>query len=112
MPYPSPPCPTTMTYLANTPFHVQHGWAISWPHGSTPSQKAGLGSSDTNFTLYVDGTQASYTMYRHLNKTSGVMDKWYLSNFPSGMTGTHVFLGEWFNDSSLVLTCQIDVTFT
>ena len=112
MPYPVPDCPATMTFSANTPFHIQHGWAVPWPKGTTPEQKQGFASPGTNFTLLVDGRQAPYTVYRQPDKTGGLMDKWFLTNFPSGMTGTHTFLGQWFNDSELALTCEIAVTFT
>ena len=112
MPYPAPSCPATMTFPASTPFHIQHGWAVPWPKGTTPEQKQGFGSPGTNFTLYVDGKQAQYTTYRQLDKANGVMDKWFLSDFPVGMTGTHTFLGLWYDDTLLALTCQIEVTFT
>ena len=112
MPYPNPDCPAAMTFPAGASFHIQHGWAVQWPKGTTPEQKLGFASPGTNFTLFVDGKQAPYLMYRQPDKASGTMDKWFLTNFPSGMTGVHTFLGMWFNDSALALTCQIVVTFT
>ncbi len=112
MPHPSPTCPSTTTLAAKTLFHIQHGWAAPWPKGTTPEQKQGFSSPGTNFTLFMDGKQAPHPMCRQPDRSAGVTDKWLLANFPNGMTGTRTFLGEWYNDTTLALTCEIEVTFT
>lgn len=114
-PNPFPTCTAALTYPPNTAFHTAHGWAIAWPKGSTGAQKAAFNSPGTNFTLLVDGNHVAYNTYHEFDHVNGVMDKLYLYNFPSGMTGTHTFTLDWYNVTStpiLQLTCQTTVTFT
>ncbi len=61
-------------------------------------------SPATKFELLVDGERVKSSMYAPHVKTWGPYEdaklKLFISEFPGGMSGTAVFTGMWFYDSS------------
>jgi hypothetical protein len=91
------------SFPANTPFHIQHGWAF----GATehPEQDGIFAFSlnvdgvprDADFVLRsAESPQAAGYEYPTLSSS-------WVFNFPAGMTGTHTFTGNW------IAPCRIAV---
>ncbi len=114
-----PYCGQATTYPANTPLFVAHGW------GDTPwvtdPMKGGFMLPTTTFVLQVDGVvQKSVQAFRYFPQED-TMFKLFVTEYDRGLTGTHVFLGEWFLDGSLLGgtahgavstgSCGVTVTF-
>jgi hypothetical protein len=75
------------TRAANTAFYVQHGFAFD---PGTPS--AGL----WRFTLDVDGISRAPSYVQSNTYPSGDLEsREWIFNFPSGLSGTHTFVGHW-----------------
>jgi hypothetical protein len=79
---------TPTTFPASAPFHIEHGW--------------GLGSSDDavgkfSFALGVDDTYRAedFVLRTLITGNPDVLSRIWVFNFPSGMTGTHTFVGHW-----------------
>jgi hypothetical protein len=74
----------------NTPFHITHGWRLSF-------DSKWKGSSE--FQLEVDGVvREDGFVIRRVDRTipDFPLSWMWVFNFPEGMTGTHVFTGRWF----------------
>ena len=76
------------TFPAGAPFHLKHGW--------------GLGPSDDaigkfSFALEVDGSfrTEDFVLRTVITGDPDVLSRIWVFNFPSGMTGTHTFVGHW-----------------
>lgn len=117
-------CDSTITWNSHTPFYVAHGFAQpSWgdPTVTTPTIRRGFMAPTTHFSLWIDGGPVSLGQYREYLAPTDTMNKWFYRNFPTGMTGTHVFLGQWWQDASLTggtfgtselaLECKLQVDF-
>jgi hypothetical protein len=91
--------PGDTNFPANTPFHVRHGWVSSGFTSQNRTDQAAFMGAQTTFELYVDGVQ-THGLHDYTN-TNGDFLKLFISNFPNGMTGTHVFVGWWFIDAHL-----------
>ena len=76
-------------FPASTPFHIDHGFAFTIGDNT-------IGLSD--FVLDMDGTDltADFIRWSHLGDGLTVSELWYY-NFPSGLTGIHVFTRHYFN---------------
>jgi hypothetical protein len=74
------------TFAANTPFHVSHGWQVN-----TTSEDAGRFS----FTLDVDGVRLKedFVLKTPVEGFPGVVEKDWVFNFPSGLSGFHALSG-------------------
>jgi hypothetical protein len=79
---------TPTTFPAKAPFHIEHGW--------------GLDSSDDavgklSFALEVDDTYRAedFVLRNVITGKPDVLSRIWVFNFPSGMTGTHTFVGHW-----------------
>lgn len=111
--------PGATTFPANTPFFVRHGW-VDFPTTPVSNQTlAAFQRPSTDFELYVDHVeQQSLPDFFVQN---GVHIKLFVINFPSGMTGTHLFQGWWFQDGYFTggaantqvieLACNLQITF-
>ena len=109
-------------YPAGVPFHIAHGWG--W---GSPTDTGGLGRSGgvglAYFYVEVDGIPVSLSFVDTIaGPDQNLMAKFYVFNFPEGMTGTHTFTCHWIdttgdsckNKNELVETHQqtMIVTFT
>jgi hypothetical protein len=83
-----------LTLTAGEAFHVAHGFATEpWPDLVNPLHR---------FELTIDGTQ----VHGAIDLDKATLEKWYVFNFPQGMTGTHTFTGCWYStDGSLAFPC-------
>lgn len=88
-------CPD-ITLTADAPFHVAHGFAAEpWSDLVNPIHR---------FELAVDSVQVHGAV--DLDRLAGyVGDKWYVFNFPEGMTGTHTFTGCWYATDGGLIFC-------
>jgi hypothetical protein len=79
-----------LTLSAGEPFHVAHGFtAEPWADLVNPLHR---------FELSIDGAQ----VHGAIDLDRATLEKWYVFNFPHGMTGTHTFTGCWYGtDGSL-----------
>lgn len=82
-----------ITFPANTPFHIKHGWVSLIPN----PQNDPIGIYD--FELEVDGVWLEEDFVMRLvdfkNPDYPRQIQW-VYNFASGMTGTHTFTGHWY----------------
>ena len=86
------------TYPVNTGFFVSHGWSEG-PWKDIPAQnKSWFMSPAQTFELRIDGMLQESTMYAFLvNFPDGRgMFKSFVSEDPSGLSGTHAFVGTWY----------------
>lgn len=87
-----------ITYPANTPFHIKHGF-LAGPRGDEECQKPPTyqwGVSD--FQLEMDGKYLSHELVEQLTvpcKGPVIHGRWWVYNFPNGLTGIHQFTGHW-----------------
>ena len=95
-------CPSSSTtFPANTNFWVRHGWAFSdWSQASKNEQMA-FKDDTTRFDLLVDGSLVKSNRDTNYVVSTDIYFKSFLTNFPGGLTGTHVFTGRWYLDGSL-----------
>jgi len=83
-----------VTLTAGEAFHVAHGF--------TGEPWADLVNPLHRFELSIDGTQ----VHGAIDLDHATLEKWYVFNFPQGMTGTHTFRGCWYaTDGSLAFSC-------
>jgi hypothetical protein len=83
-----------LTLTAGEAFHVAHGF--------TGEPWADLVNPLHRFELTIDGTQ----VHGAIDLDYTTLEKWYVFNFPQGMTGTHTFTGCWYaTDGSLAFPC-------
>lgn len=84
------------TLVADSPFHVAHGFASEpWADLVDPQHR---------FELTIDGVQAHGAV--DLDRLpDGLADKWYVFNFPTGMNGTHSFTGCWYTTDGGLIAC-------
>jgi hypothetical protein len=83
-----------VTLPAGEAFHVAHGF--------TGEPWADLVNPLHRFELSIDGTQ----VHGAIDLDQATLEKWYVFNFPQGMTGTHTFTGCWYaTDGSLAFSC-------
>lgn len=110
-----------MTFPANTPFHVFHGF--TWiPGEDSAATQAGVMRPTTHFELFVEGVRSPSMPYIYYDQTKGYGGKANLTSYPDGLAaGTYLFEGRWYKDGSLVggafgesvqvLECQMIVVF-
>lgn len=79
--------PTTLT--AGAPFHFVHGWIID-------SSVDGVGVYE--FDLEVDGVLRNEDFVERsvMSGDPDLLNRFWVYNFPNGMTGTHTFTGHWY----------------
>lgn len=83
-----------LSLTAGEAFHVAHGF--------TGEPWADLVNPLHRFELTIDGAQ----VHGAIDLDNGASEKWYVFNFPTGMTGTHTFTGCWYSpDGSLAFPC-------
>lgn len=93
---------TGMTFPANTPFHVAHGWDYPTTMGTATLNDGAAGLN--LFTLKIDGVEQHFSFLEqtvlHKLEYGGVLWHYFLTiwvfNFPDGMEGTHTFTGQWW----------------
>ncbi len=95
--------PNVIQFAANSPFYVQHGWVVDWSFLSNEEKQAFI-SDNTRFDLYVDGVEQASIPDHTFDESNGdiFFIKLSLTNYPDGMTGTHLFRGEWWIDGFLI----------
>jgi hypothetical protein len=75
------------TFPAGEPFHIMHGYFVFSAEGPVSSY---------GFDLEVDGEYQDYDFFIYTGfKEYPVIGRWWVYNFPDGMTGTHTFSGHW-----------------
>jgi hypothetical protein len=95
---------------AGEPFHVIHGWLID------PGVADKIGQF--TFELLVDGVkQQSVLVMQALEPPASPAEngeflaKWYLTNFPDGLSGDHTLTGVWTNPWDDPYTCEYELSF-
>lgn len=98
------------TFAANSPFHVEQGFACDLTDAGCIATQIGGQSS---FALYVDGVLQSSTVdVDAAGGSGGFIEKQWLTNVPSGLAaGIHTFIGVW-TVGGIDTTRTITVTFT
>lgn len=94
-----------ITFPASTDFFVRHGHAQGdWsnPLVTTDQIRRGFLSSATKFVLFVDGNLVGSILDYEYDAATDRFIKGHLTNFAGGMTGVHLFMGQWYIDGSLV----------
>jgi hypothetical protein len=83
-----------LTLTAGEAFHIAHGFVVEpWADLVNPLHR---------FELTIDGEQ----VHGAIDLDKATLEKWYVFNFPQGMTGTHTFTGCWYaTDGSLAVPC-------
>jgi hypothetical protein len=78
------------TFPADQPFHIKHGWILTLP------DEAPIGM--WGFELEVDGVLTSHDFISQqiVGHRPTLVEKYFVFNFPAGMTGTHTFIGHWY----------------
>ncbi len=111
-------CLLSISWPAGTDFVVMHGFYATALDQNPIPLNPGLIDPTTMFQLYVDGTlmHSSVKVYvQSFPSDEGNVwwaMKFYEISFRGGMTGTHLFTGEWYNLGVPSLTCPVEVTFT
>ena len=85
-----------VTLGAGLPFHVAHGFTSEpWPDIVNPLHR---------FELTLDGVQQHGAIDLD-RQADGLGDKWYVFNFPNGLTGVHTFTGCWYATDGGLIAC-------
>lgn len=112
------PHPSSTTFAANSPFHIEHGWVNTNFGFSGNSTNAAFLGPNTFFEVFLDGVQQMSV--RDDSVSNSFYIKLFLTNYANGMTGTHTFLGQWYEDGTLLgqapgpvfaLACALTVSF-
>jgi hypothetical protein len=113
--------PNTIQRAANDAFFVRHGWVSGDWSAMTHDEREAFKDDNTRFDVKVDGTLTAAQRDFEVSEDGTVAVETFLTNFPTGMTGTHVFRGEWYIDGLLIeetpgeavlsLVCALEVTF-
>jgi hypothetical protein len=79
----------SMEFTAGAPFHIRHGWIQS-------SEDDAIGIFD--FALEVDEVfqREDFKMFSAISGDPDLLNRFWVYNFPNGMTGIHTFTGHWF----------------
>ncbi len=93
-----------MTFAANTPFHVVHGFAWGYEHGANPWDPTNIQAPGRGyFTLEVDGAARHFDfLERWVDIVEDEEGEWrnmwsmWVFNFPEGMEGDHTFVGTYY----------------
>jgi len=81
------------TFPANAPFYIMHGWYVFPAEGPVASY---------GFELDVDGQSQGFDFFVHTGyRDWPVIGRFWVYNFPDGMTGTHTFTGRF------ILPCKV-----
>lgn len=96
-------------FSAGSPFFVRHGWGFgAWTEPPTDdpmvealNRRASM-SDATTFQLFVDGEAVFQTPDFQATSDFDQFLKLFLSEFPDGLTGSHVLTGKWYSDESFV----------
>lgn len=90
----------TLYYYENFPFHLAHGWATEI---GTPAKSTALGG----LRLEIDGVPTPHDFIEYSPAVIGgtnYIAKYFVFNFPNGMTGVHTFDLYYSNICSLWLS--------
>ena len=83
-------------FPASQPFHIAHGWGLDQSQPETTPPALGR----FGFSLAVDGADRREDFVERYHDEDPAFDhlyrRWWVHNFPDGMTGTHTFTGHWF----------------
>ncbi len=103
-----PPGEGEFDYSANMPFYIAHGWSSTVGEDVKVTTRGGL-------RLVIDGEDVEEDFIEIVRTNDGVtniLSKWFVFNFPDGMTGTHTFefyysnTCSYFRDIGLVDECD------
>jgi hypothetical protein len=99
-----------ITFDANTPFHVAHGWGWNFFYGLKEEELfAYMASPGTQkFTLEIDGVDQKFDFFQ-VGTENKLIFEWegeeyiyrhreyfWVFNYPEGMEGTHTFHATWW----------------
>lgn len=111
---------TPTAFASNSPFHIKHGFI---------HEEVGQPLGAYDFELYVDGVlhEEDFVLRNREPGPNGQFTILWVHNFPDGMTGSHTFVGRWYepcnqfaadpstcatpNERTLALTRTLDVFF-
>jgi hypothetical protein len=74
-------------YEASKPFHIAHGWREEIGKSGKTTARGGL-------RLFIDGDEVTEDFIENFRLEEGetvYIQKWFVFNYPEGMTGTHTF---------------------
>lgn len=107
--------PTTLTFPADTPFYVAHGWIQpGWrdPSVTTPELRKATLSPTTFFEFFIDGARVRSVPWMGYDPTTDWFTKGNVSNFPAGMpAGTYTLEAIWYFDGGWLAGCTMTETF-
>jgi hypothetical protein len=86
-------------YPASTAFHIKDGWLFT-----DPTAVDAIGKY--SFTLDVDGSPRAFDFKTSEERTDGSLLKLWYFNFPSGMTGSHTFVGHFLGPCGGPVPCN------
>jgi hypothetical protein len=96
---------TTQTFPAGQPFYLLHGWAPA-PHEASPPAAVG----QYTFMLSIDGAPVDPSYVERSTTVDDVtgpsLARFFVFNFPAGMSGTHTFVGTWYAPCSAWASCS------
>jgi hypothetical protein len=109
-----------ITFPANEPFYIYHGWGWTDWSKLTPQEKRAVLDKETFvYELYIDGVQVDMRLWRHGTFFEGthevIMDLLYCAQFEANtfVSGeTHTFVGRYYQFGELVLERTLTVQFT
>jgi hypothetical protein len=82
-------------FPANQPFHVKGGWGLDSNDGITAPALGHFG-----FSLSIDGQEQRHDFVEKFDTEDPTFGRlrwrFWVYNFPQGLTGTHVLSGRWF----------------
>jgi hypothetical protein len=86
-------------YPASTAFHIRDGWLFT-----DPTTIDAIGKY--TFTLDIDGTPRAPDFKTNETFGDGSVAKLWWFNFPTGMTGTHTFIGHFLGPCGSSFPCD------
>jgi len=114
----------TIDYPANELFFVSHGWGFFIGNSALPEEMPALMGEATTFALLIDGQIQSQSRVYQPNYfgVPDLMAKLLNTEYHNGLTGSHLFTGQFYLDASLfggsfgdpllIFECNTTVNFT
>ena len=98
------------TFAADTPFHIEQGFGCLLTDTQCITSQI---TGQSTFVLYLDGVLQPSSADVDVDAENGVIRKFQLTNYPSGLpAGTHTFTGVFIIDGVVDETSSITIDFT
>ncbi len=98
-------CAPPASYPANVPFHVNHGFGFDEVDAATF-----FATQDPRLDLTLDGVPLQPLESFSTDVSPGGRFTWVYP-FPNGLTGSHTFVGEWYEQGVVDLRLEVEITF-